>query len=90
MPLNLSADELLRLAPDTASVKAAKGLVIPTKWPRLGYDEAAIWGECQGSGSKPYQTQIDLSEPAFRCSCPSRKFPCKHGLALGLLYLQHH
>ena len=89
MPLNLSADELLRLAPDAASVKAAKGLVIPAKWPRLGYDEAAIWGECQGSGSKPYQTQIDLSEPAFRCSCPSRKFPCKHGLALGLLYLQH-
>jgi hypothetical protein len=26
-----------------------------------------------------------LSEPAFRCSCPSRKFPCKH--ALGLLLL---
>jgi len=89
MSLTLSADELLRLAPDAASVKAAKGLVIPTKWPRLGYDETAVWGECQGSGSKPYQTQIDLSGPAFRCSCPSRKFPCKHGLALGLLYLQH-
>src|SRR5262249_14325325 len=33
----------------------------------------------------PYQTQIDLTEPAFRCSCPSRKFPCKHGLGLFLL-----
>jgi uncharacterized Zn finger protein len=25
---------------------------------------------------------VDLSGPAFRCTCPSRKFPCKHGLAL--------
>jgi hypothetical protein len=48
-------------------------------------DERAVWGECQGSGSSPYQTQIDLSEPAFKCSCPSRKFPCKHALALFLL-----
>jgi hypothetical protein len=89
MPLNLSADELLQLAPDASSVKSARGLVIPAKWPRLEYGETAIWGECQGSGSKPYQTQIDLSGPAFRCTCPSRKFPCKHGLALGLLHLQH-
>ena len=88
MPLSLSVDELLLLAPDASSVKAAKGLVIPGKWPRLQYDETAVWGECQGSGSKPYQTQIDLSGPAFRCTCPSRKFPCKHGLALGLLHLQ--
>jgi len=28
---------------------------------------------------------IDLSEPAFKCSCPSRKFPCKHALGLFLL-----
>jgi hypothetical protein len=30
---------------------------------------------------------IDLVGPAFRCSCPSRKFPCKHGLALLLLWV---
>lgn len=79
------AASVLALAPDEASVKAARGLVAPAKWPALGADEVAVWGECQGSGSKPYQTQVDLSGPAFRCSCPSRKFPCKHGLALLLL-----
>lgn len=89
MPLALGVDDLLRLAPDAASAKAAKGLVIPAQWPRLEYDATALWGECQGSGAKPYQTQIDLSGPAFRCTCPSRKFPCKHGLALALLYVQH-
>ncbi len=52
----------------------------------LGCDDQAVWGECQGSGKNPYQTQINRSEPAFKCSCASRKFPCKHGLGLLLLF----
>lgn len=77
--------EVLALSPDAASSKAAKGLQSPSKWPVTGANEVAAWGECQGSGSKPYQTQVDLSGPSFKCSCPSRKFPCKHGLALMLM-----
>lgn len=88
MMLMLSVDQILALAPDDASAKAAKGLLAPAKWPTLGHDESAIWGECQGSGSKPYQVIIDPSGPTFKCSCPSRKFPCKHGLALYLLLAQ--
>ncbi len=87
--MTLTVEEVTALAPDDASAKAARGLVAPGKWPLLGADESAAWGECQGSGSKPYQTQVDLSGPAFRCSCPSRKFPCKHGLALLLLRAEH-
>lgn len=45
-----------------------------------------MWGLAQGSGKDPYQAQVDLDEPAFKCSCPSRKFPCKHGLGLLLLH----
>lgn len=84
----LTSDAVLALAPDAASAKAAHGLVRPTQWPLLGASDAAVWGECQGSGAKPYQTQVDLAGPAFRCSCPSRKFPCKHGLALLLMRAQ--
>src|SRR5689334_17628241 len=51
-----------------------------------GAGPAALWGECRGSASAPYLTVIDLSGPAYRCSCPSRKFPCKHALALLLLW----
>jgi hypothetical protein len=47
-----------------------------------------VWGDCQGSGRKPYETEVDLAEPAFRCSCPSRKFPCKHALGLLLLAVE--
>lgn len=86
--MQLSVDEVLRLSPDEASAKAAKGLVIPGKWTCLEFNDEAVWGECKGSGAKPYQVQADKAGPAFRCSCPSRKFPCKHGLALLLLQAQ--
>jgi hypothetical protein len=81
----LKADQILALAPDPASAKAGNQLAAPGKWGELGRSAEALWGECQGSGKLPYRTQIDLSEPAFKCSCPSRKFPCKHGLGLYLL-----
>ena len=74
------------LAPDASSAKAGKGLATASKWKNLGANEQALWGECQGSGKVPYQTQVDLSEPAFRCTCPSHKFPCKHSLGLMLLW----
>ncbi len=35
----------------------------------------------------PYFTQIDTQNLAFKCSCPSRKFPCKHGVGLAFLFL---
>lgn len=83
--MTLKADQILALAPDAASAKAGSQLAGPAKWGQLGRSDNALWGECQGSGKDPYRTQIDLGEPAFKCSCPSRKFPCKHGLGLYLL-----
>jgi len=81
-----TADQVHAMAPDPASARAGQGLAGPRKWVTLGRDARALWGECQGSGSKPYQVIVDASEPAFRCTCPSRKFPCKHGLGLLFLY----
>jgi len=86
--MDFSIEAIQQLSPDEASLKAARGLVNPAKWPLLGVNDRAFWGECQGSGSRPYQVQVDKSGPAFKCSCPSRKFPCKHGLALLLLHVQ--
>lgn len=83
--VNFSVEQVAALAPDEASIKAGRGLVNPAKWPTLGQSDDAIWGECQGSGGKPYQISVDRGGPAFKCTCPSRKFPCKHGL--GLLFL---
>ena len=80
--MQLTEDQIYDLAPDDASKKAGRDLAAPAKWVTKGMNSQALWGECQGSGSKPYQTQVDLTAIAFKCSCPSRKFPCKHGLGL--------
>ena len=74
---------MLTLAPDEPSRRVAAALARPSYWTGWGAAGDLVWGLCAGSGKSPYQTIADLSGPACKCSCPSRKFPCKH--ALGLL-----
>lgn len=76
------------LAPDASSLAAARRLARPGPWSDTGSTETLLWGKCQGSGKTPYQVSIDLTGPAFQCTCPSRKFPCKHGLALLMLWVE--
>jgi hypothetical protein len=92
MSTNWTTAQVLALSPDSSSSQSGQQLARPNQWVSLGAsltpEQPALWGECQGSGKTPYRTQIDLSEPAFRCSCPSRKFPCKHALGLFLLFAE--
>ncbi|WP_339131012.1 SWIM zinc finger family protein [Streptomyces sp. f51] len=85
-----TADQVLALAPDAASRKAGSKLGAAGPWSQAGTtEEGTVWGLCRGSGSKPYQTVVDIADsagPAYKCSCPSRKFPCKHALGLLLLW----
>ena len=85
-----SRTQVLALAPDAASQRSAEGTANPRWWSEVGCYAAegvgAVWGACKGSGAKPYRSCVDLSGPAYRCTCPSRKFPCKHALALLLLW----
>lgn len=77
-----TADQVRDLAPDASALRAAQGLANPRPWSGTGCDADAVWGDCQGSGARAYQVVVDLTGPAYRCSCPSRKTPCKHALAL--------
>jgi hypothetical protein len=78
-----SAEQVLALAPDVAAGRAATLLVGDSRWSDSGAENGLVWGRCRGSGSAPYQSIAELGEqPAFHCSCPSRKVPCKHVLAL--------
>ncbi len=72
------------LAPDQASLDAASKLIKPGKWVIRGRNRAGdlLWGECQGSGSTPYRVMFHREDESYKCTCPSRKFPCKHTLAL--------
>jgi hypothetical protein len=81
MPLSL--EKVVALAPDQGSVDAARKLLKPGGWPKLAADDGGlVWGECQGSGATPYRVVVAEGDAGYKCSCPSRKFPCKHSLAL--------
>jgi hypothetical protein len=79
-------EQVLALAPDAAASRAAQGLARPPRWDALGRAGDALWGEYHGTGARPYQVCAELTGPDVRCTCPSRKFPCKHALGLLLLW----
>ncbi|WP_371612728.1 SWIM zinc finger family protein [Streptomyces clavifer] len=82
-----TVDQVLAMAPDEASREAGSRLGSGRSWSAAGPGGGtALWGLCRGSGSTPYRTAIDMDGPAYTCSCPSRKFPCKHALGLLLLW----
>lgn len=85
--MTLSRSAIEAMAPDQGALKAAAGLLKPAKWPLRATSGPLIWGECQGSGANPYRVVADVEDPGSKCTCPSRKFPCKHGLALMWLFV---
>lgn len=77
------------LALNSSAIKNGKDLVRKNSFPLLcrSEDGTIIFGECKGSGKDPYKCSVDMlkeGNPVFRCTCPSRQFPCKHNL--GLMY----
>lgn len=81
-----SVEQIESVAPSAAAVTAARPLATPTRWRGLGADDRVVWGSFQGSGAEPYDTTVDHVDVGFRCTCPSRRTPCKHALALLFLW----
>lgn len=73
---------------DASTIKNAKSICNKNSFLSLGKSKDGTFyvGDCKGSGSKSYIVSADFINsnvtPTFRCSCPSRKFPCKHSIAL--------
>ncbi|HUS44026.1 MAG TPA: SWIM zinc finger family protein [Ilumatobacteraceae bacterium] len=82
-----SVEQVEAIAPTPAALSAARPLTTLTKWGGLGADDRAVWGSCRGSGAEPYDTMVDHVGVGFRCTCPSRRHPCKHVLAMLLLWV---
>src|SRR5215831_19196768 len=80
--MSLTLERIEALAPDQASLAAARKLLKPASWPTLAEGEGLVWGECKGSGATPHRVVANEADAAYKCTCPSRKFPCKHALAL--------
>ena len=84
--MNLTLDQVTAMAPDANSAAAGKKLMGLRHWAEVGQSPEAIWGQCQGSAL--YQVEVDCSNLGYHCTCPSRKFPCKHVLGLLMLYAE--
>lgn len=88
--MNISEDWINSKAPNSKAVVLGKQLSEINSFKGELYkteDETLFWGNCYGSGKKPYKTSIDFSDSenaVCRCSCPSRQFPCKH--CVGLMF----
>ena len=84
--MQLSFEQVAQMAPDAASVSAGKKLLALKNWQESGISPVALWGLCRGS--RVYQVKVDLTNMGYACSCPSRKFPCKHVLGLLMLFAE--
>jgi hypothetical protein len=94
MAVVVTEQSIAELAPNEKVLLDAKALLRKGALKRLAKndDGTLAFGHCDGSGSTPYAVSMDLAtgadKPTVRCSCPSRLFPCKHGLALLLAFAQ--
>jgi hypothetical protein len=91
--VNLTEETISRVAPDNQVLSAGRGLGRDRNSflkPGVSADGTWLLGEVKGSGKEPYEVSVDLavaSAPVGRCTCPSRKFPCKHAVGLMFFYL---
>ena len=63
--MKFTESQIQNLAPDDASFKAGKALSGKNQWLAASFTERSLWGEIKGSGSKPYQTQVDINAIAI-------------------------
>jgi hypothetical protein len=87
--ISINQEFIEAAAPNGEAAKAGRGLVLKNKFVALHHspDDTLLFGHCQGSGKSPYLCSADFvvpEKPVYRCTCPSRQFPCKH--TLGLMY----
>lgn len=86
MGVTYTADQALALASDEQVKRDGRKHATARFWKNQGRSAEALWGECQGSAL--YQVRVELATLAAKCSCPSRKQPCKHVVGLLLLALE--
>lgn len=83
----ITEQQIMSMAPNAAAASNGRKISQKGGFVKLecSSDDTFYLGECTGSGKSNYITSVDFIEPdnpVCRCSCPSRQFPCKHGLAL--------
>lgn len=84
---NWSYERLLQLAPDSQTLEQARRLFFARRWQILAGNGHYLWGEYHTAYGHQYQAVVGFEPARFRCNCKSPRRPCKHSLALVLLFL---
>lgn len=79
-------EQVLALAPKATAVAPSMAIAVPSSWSHIGCDAQAVWGRYRGAAAEPYEVVVDHVEVAVGCGCPSRAVPCKHALALLVMW----
>ena len=77
-------------ATTAARFAAGEYIADPAAWARLGASGDGLWGRYDGTAAEPYAVLVDPAGPRSRCACPSRLRPCKHVIALLVLWVRGH
>jgi len=87
----LEVEKILKLSKNRTTIHQAQKLSKSSYWKVWNKKGAYLWANFKGKSIQSYQPYIELSDPIkFKCNCSSRQNPCKHGLALLLLYQDQH
>ena len=86
--LNLTPQKITSYAPDTGTAQRAIGIAHAQIWHSLEGNGRAIWGT-YGYVGAPFMVSVDFEGPAFSCTCPVKRKPCKHGIALLLVFAKN-
>jgi hypothetical protein len=86
--MDWTTEQILGLAPDQFTLRAGRGLADPLKWIALHQDGETLWGIHPNGRNKTGETAVYLPTNTYFCTCNSRKAPCRHSLALRLLWQQ--
>lgn len=78
--------QLLSLAPDVRTMEDARRLFFAKGWQLLAGDGQWLWGEYVTRDEQRYRPAVRLQPASFRCNCKAARRPCKHALALLLLF----
>ncbi|MFP4320817.1 MAG: hypothetical protein ACLFTK_00035 [Anaerolineales bacterium] len=87
-------EAICQLAPRDDIAEKAVWLANHAQWISLGKDKQYAWGEYLGKAPYASQTVLDLEKFMQQgaidgtCDCATRVSPCKHLLALAMIFLQ--
>ena len=91
-----TVEHVAALAAGPAQFADADDVSDAQRWSSGSHSGDALWGTYRGSANaEPYEVVVDLRPalrdadvPRTRCTCLSRKVPCKHALALLLRWVR--